>query len=118
MERILALPYTSIGMSSNPTNSGSGNVKDPLNYVVNALPGYQYDWSETSKQEKFVEGGTLAPSSSFTDGNRTGTLYRFVTWVADPCPKCANLKDYKRVTLVLTTPGASTPFVSTTVINK
>ena len=118
IERILALPYASVGMESIPTNSGSGDPKDPLNYVVNALPGYEYDWAEPAKQEKFVNGGALAPSSAWTDGNRSGTLYRFVTWVPDPCPKCANSQDYKRLTVVLTTPGTAAPFISSTIATK
>jgi prepilin-type N-terminal cleavage/methylation domain-containing protein len=118
IERIEALPYANVGMESNPTNSGSGNPKDPLNYVVNAPAGYEYDWSHAEKSEGFVSGGTLATSSAWTDGNLSGTLYRFVTWVADPCPACANSKDYKRVTVVLTTPGSAVPFKDSTIVNK
>src|ERR1700694_396488 len=47
IERIEALPYASVGMEGTlPTNSGSGNAKDPLNYVVNSPAEYKYDWSE------------------------------------------------------------------------
>jgi type II secretory pathway pseudopilin PulG len=118
LERILALPYTEVGMKTIPSNSGSGNAKDPLNYVVNSPAGYEYDWTQTAKQEPFVNGGSLEPSSSWTDGKRTGTLYRFVTWVSDPCPTCANSQDYKRVTVVLTTPDKAGPFINSTVVTK
>src|SRR6202022_2438198 len=74
LERILALPYASVGMESIPSNDGSGNPKDPLNYVVDILPGYEYDWSETKKQEKFVNGGALATSNLWTEENQSGTL--------------------------------------------
>src|ERR1700737_1117965 len=89
LERILALPYASVGMESIPTHSGSGNPDDPLNYVVNSPAEYKYDWAQTSRHEPFVNGGTLATSSAWTDGNLSGTLYRFVTWVSDACPACA-----------------------------
>src|ERR1700730_3329104 len=36
IERVLALPYASVGMESIPTNSASGKANDPLNYVVNS----------------------------------------------------------------------------------
>jgi Tfp pilus assembly protein PilV len=116
VERILALPYASVGMASIPTNSGSNNPNDPLSYVVNSPAGYEYDWSQTSKKELFASGGTLATSSAWTDGNLSGTLYRFVTWVPDACPACANGQDYKRVTIVLTTPGQAAPFINSTIV--
>ena len=118
IERITALPYASVGMESIPTNSGSGNLKDPLNYVVNSPAGYKYDWAEPAKTEPFVNGGTLATSSAWTAGNRSGTLYRFVTWVSDPCASCTKSQDYKRVTVVLTTPDGATPFISSTMVTK
>lgn len=118
IERIQALPYTTVAMESTPSNSGSGNAKDPLNYVVNSPAGYEYDWTQPAKSESFATGGTLATSSAWTDGKISGTLYRFVTWVADACPTCANSKDYKRVTVVLTTPGNAAPFKDSTVVAK
>jgi type II secretory pathway pseudopilin PulG len=118
LERILALPYAEVGMASTPANSGSGNPDDPLNYVTTGPAGYEYDWAVPSKHEPFVTGGTLATSSAWTDGNLSGTLYRFVTWVADPCAACAKAEDYKRVTIVLTTPGTSKPFTNSTIITK
>jgi Tfp pilus assembly protein PilE len=118
IERIQALPYTSVGMKTIPTNSGSGNATDPLNYVVNSPAGYKYDWSQPSTSEPFVSGGELEPSSAWTDGNRSGTLYRFVTWVSDSCPACAKSQDYKRVTVVLTTPGTAAPFTDSTIVTK
>jgi len=118
IERIESMSYESVGMKTIPTNSGSGNAKDPLNYVVNSPAGYEYDWSQPSKTEPFVSGGELEPSSAWTDGNRSGTLYRFVTWVSDACAACAKSQDYKRVTVVLTTPGNAAPFVDSTVVTK
>lgn len=118
IERIVALPYTSAGMESVPSNDGSNDPKDPLNYVVNKPPGYEYDWSQPAKQEPFVTGGTLATSSPWSDANQSGTLWRFVTWASDQCPACAHSKDYKRVTIVLTTPGGAAPFTTSTIVTK
>ena len=117
IERIEALPYASVGMKTIPTNSGSGKATDPLNYVVNSPAGYKYDWSQ-STSEPFVSGGEVEPEGAWTDGNRSGKLYDFVTWVADACPLCAKSQDYKRVTVVLTTPGTAAPFVDSTIITK
>jgi Tfp pilus assembly protein PilE len=117
IERIDALPYASVGMKTTPTNSGSGKATDPLNYVVNSPAGYKYDWSQ-STSEPFVSGGEIEPEGTWTDGNRSGKLYEFVTWVSDECPLCAKSQDYKRVTVVLTTPGTAAPFVDSTIITK
>ena len=118
IERIQSMSYASVGMKTIPTNSGSGKAKDPLNYVVNAPAGYEYDWSAPATSEPFVNGGELEPSSAWTDGNRSGTLYRFVTWVADACAACAKSQDYKRVTVVLTTPGNAAPFTDSTIVTQ
>jgi Tfp pilus assembly protein PilE len=118
IERITAMPYASVGMESIPTNSGSGNPKDPLNYVVNSPAGYQYDWAQPSSKEPFVNGGSIPTSSAWTDGNLSGKMYRFVTWVSDPCASCVKSQDYKRVTAVVTTPGTAAPLLSSTIITK
>src|ERR1700730_2955235 len=115
IERIAALPYASVGMESIPTNSGSGKATDPLNYVVNSPAGYKYDWTQ-STSEPFVSGGEVETETAWTDGNRSGKLYDFVTWVSDPCAACAKSQDYKRVTVVLTTPGNAAPFVDSTIV--
>jgi hypothetical protein len=52
--------------------------------------------------EPFVVGGQLQSSSTWNDGRLAGTVYRFVTWVNDPCPACASANDYKRVTVAVT----------------
>jgi type II secretory pathway pseudopilin PulG len=118
IEKISAMNYTEVGMETIPTNSGSGNAQDPLNYVVNSPAGYKYDWSQPATSEPFVNGGKLLPSSNWTDGNRSGKIYRFVTWVSDACPSCAKSQDYKRVTIVLTTPGSAAPFIDSTFVTK
>jgi Tfp pilus assembly protein PilE len=117
LERIEALPYASVGMESTPTNSGSGKATDPLNYVVNSPAGYKYDWSQ-STSEPFVSGGTVKPEAEWTDGNRSGKIFEFVTWVSDACPLCANSQDYKRVTVVLTTTGTGAPLIDSTIVTK
>jgi type II secretory pathway pseudopilin PulG len=117
IERVEALPYASVGMKTLPTNSGSGKATDPLNYITSSPAGYKYDWSQ-STSEAFVSGGEVEPEGTWTDGNRTGKIYDFVTWVPDSCPLCANKEDYKRITVVLTTPGNAAPFVDSTIVTK
>jgi prepilin-type N-terminal cleavage/methylation domain-containing protein len=102
-EAILANSYASIGTTAAPSPSGSGDPRDPLNYVVGGSPPlYRYDWKTPSATEPIVVGGTLALSNPWSDGRLGGTVYRFVTSVSDPCPKCAGTADYKRVTVVVT----------------
>ena len=102
-EAILAKGYASIGTTSAPSPSASGDPRDPLNYVIAGSPPlYRYDWKTPSATEPIIVGGTLALSSPWSDGRLGGTVYRFVTSVSDPCPKCTGADDYKRVTVVVT----------------
>ncbi len=115
VEQILAQSYATVGMSSTPTNSGSGLATDPLRYVTTSPVGYAYDWLTPGTGQAWVTGGTLAPSSAWTSGAFGGTVYRFITWVADPCASCLHAQDYKRVTVVVTTTTAGAPFIDSTI---
>jgi hypothetical protein len=102
-----------------PTASGSGDPKDPLNYVQGT--SYAYDWTSPSTVEPLVTGGTLAPTSTWQDGRLGGNVYRFVTWVDDPCPVCTGTQDYKRVTVAVTVttgPLRVSPFLATTFVRR
>jgi prepilin-type N-terminal cleavage/methylation domain-containing protein len=121
IERIAAQSYVTVGTTSAPAASGSSDPYDALRYVVNGPPaGYAYDWSQPAVTEQLVTGGsgTLAASSTWNDGRMSGTIYRFVTWVADACPSCTPAQDYKRVTVVVKVDGATgrKPFITSTVV--
>jgi hypothetical protein len=111
LERIISMDYAAIGLTSAPASS-----TDPK------LPGYyvsgtQYKWNQrnTALLETLVTGGTgtLAPSSTWTDGtNRlSGTVARFVTYVYDPnlVQSGTDLPEAKRVTVAVTVNGAGGP---------
>jgi prepilin-type N-terminal cleavage/methylation domain-containing protein len=121
IEKIAAQSYTTVGTTTAPAASGSSDPFDPLRYVVSGPPAaYAYDWTQSAVTEPLVTGGTstLAASSAWNDGRMSGTIYRFVTWVADPCPSCTAGQDYKRVTVVVTVNGATgrKPFITSTVV--
>jgi hypothetical protein len=124
-ESILSQPYAAIGTSvaSIPTGTSTSNPWDVTNYVHSTAnpPTYSYDYQNTATTEPFVTPTTdttctctLAASSSWNDGRYSGTVYRFITFVADPCPACANSKDYKRVSVVVSVPGHA-PFIQSTI---
>ena len=105
MERILALPYEDIALTSAPPESL--DETDP-NYFVKPDAVYQWDQGATGPRENalVVDGtGALDPTSGWVDGaNRlSGTVHRYVTEVDDPC--CPGVDQAKRVTLAVTLNG-------------
>jgi hypothetical protein len=62
-------------------------------------------------------GATANPwKTSWNDGVRfSGEVFRFVTWVDDPC--CTGTQDYKRISVVVTSTGHA-PFINTTIMRK
>jgi prepilin-type N-terminal cleavage/methylation domain-containing protein len=119
-ELILAQPYTAVGLTTAPAATSNGS---PTDKVHNGNPPtFSYDWSSLGTTEQLVTaagaagcGCTLQPVSAWTDGRYSGSVYRFVTWTADPCAACANAKDYKRITVIVTAPGRK-PFISSTIM--
>jgi prepilin-type N-terminal cleavage/methylation domain-containing protein len=131
LETMSATSYDSIGYANGqtlPQNSGSGLSTDPLNFVKTSNTQYQYDWTDSTKLETFVQctasqTGCLTTSptntwrTSWNDGRRSGEIFRFVTWVNDNCTGCANNQDYKRLTVVVTNSG-HTPLINSTVMRN
>ena len=110
IERILALDYNQVALTSNPTHNP--NTAHPDHYVNGAE--YQWDQGSTGpKSEPLVPasagGGVGGPSATWNDGqNRvSGSVHRYITWVDDPC--CTGSEDAKRVTVAVTVDGAGGP---------
>ncbi len=84
VEQTLATSWATLGMSSLPAHS-----TDPLHpfyYVTGSGPGalFQWDRGDATKQESFVQSGTIDPGpTAWSDGRLSGNVYRFVTWSDD-----------------------------------
>ncbi len=117
IEKLHALTYSELAMTKTPPPSadpkdpdyrvsgGSFYVKrEPLSekseLVVNEGPIY-------GETEKTIEGGVVVPGPiSFSDGNVSGQIYRYIVWRNDPnCPQsevgtedfCPGNQDYKQL---------------------
>jgi prepilin-type N-terminal cleavage/methylation domain-containing protein len=87
----------------------------PAPYTVT---GTNFQWQSGSSEPLVVTpgvGAVPAAATPWSDGRLRGTVYRFVSWVDDPC--CTTTVDYKRLTVVVTVtghPGISKPVVVST----
>jgi prepilin-type N-terminal cleavage/methylation domain-containing protein len=133
IERLQAVPYTELLMTSTP--SASAETTNPDYYVkTGTTPEYQYGGASTEKETLAVAAsacvtnktpcGVVAPAPSgrtcsatsfgaceWKDGLVAGTVYDFVTWHTDgKCgASCPTKENYKRITTVVTVnvqPGA------------
>ena len=115
LERIAAMDYHDIGLTSAPTTA-----LDPYHpcYYVLSSGQYQWDRRDSTRIENLVTGqGTLAVSSSWTDGtNRlSGQVWRFITWVYDPnLVQSPDQPEAKRVTVAVTVSGGKRKFTPVT----
>jgi len=121
LEQALALPYGSLALSAAP--AGGGSPPEPLSQVVACGGSSCLRWNyrgptASSAAEPFVLAAAADPAASqpgadlsasapwqqrWDDGHHKGTLYRFVTWAADPAVSGAR---HKRVTVEVTVDGA------------
>jgi len=113
LEQIRQLPYSKIALTSQPASSSNSN--NPRWRVAGTRYATGREGTEL-KEMVFnggsvpgggqVSGGAVAPGpDSFTTGDVTGRIHRFVTWDSDPgCPQCgAGLM--KRVIVAATIEG-------------
>jgi prepilin-type N-terminal cleavage/methylation domain-containing protein len=118
IEADLNYSYANFGLSSSPPacTAPCTDPNDPLKYVSGT--NYQYDWTGGLSAEPLVTGGSIAPSSNWSSGGWSGTVYQFVTGVDDPCPTCtATPYDYKRITIAVKIDGKrpAKPYLISTV---
>jgi hypothetical protein len=108
MEKIKQLPYSQIALSSLPADTV--DTTDPRW----RLAGTNFSVTQDGTQTRAlvyngsalvgggtVSGGTVSPGpDTFTSGDVSGTIYRFIVWENDPsCPEssCPGSQDLKRV---------------------
>jgi len=102
MERLRAVPYASLALSSLPTHSTSSLSPDfrvqSATFALKRTPVGEYG-------PLVVSGTGFSPKSEFFSGNAnaggvTGTVYRYVVWRNDSsCSEtdCPGTQDYKQV---------------------
>ena len=108
LQQLISQGYDALGLSSTPTHSTDPN--NPNYYVTNGSPStFQWDLTTSSRIEPLCTSatgcaGSIAPGpTSWTSGDASGSIYRFVTWVNDSCASaCSSSTDFKRVTVMVT----------------
>jgi hypothetical protein len=121
IERLQAIPYGELLMSSTPTHSAEST--NPDYYVKAGSPSeYQYGTGGTEAEPLAIakngecpktECGVISPSPigrqcsqkvgacEWADGPVSGNVYDFVTWHKDE-KVCTKTENYKRLTVVVT----------------
>jgi Tfp pilus assembly protein PilV len=116
LERLQAIPYKELGMSSAPSHSSV--TTNPDYRVKEGTPAkYQYGTSAT-EEETIVESSSDSVSSSpsgrkcskeigsceWEDGLVSGSVYDFVTWYGESSTPCTKHEEPcpKRITVVVT----------------
>jgi prepilin-type N-terminal cleavage/methylation domain-containing protein len=108
LERILAMPYSSVAHTSPPL--ASTDPTSPAYYVTGL--NYQWDQGSTGPQSAAlvvdaVNGSSTLSSSTWTDSETrlTGEVHPFITWTGDLCASCAGTQRAKRVTVAVSVNG-------------
>jgi len=109
LERIQALPFSAVALTSTPAHSTDST--NPDYYVSSGSPSsYQWDQGNTGpKSDQLVAdstNGQITHLSNWTDGQSrlSGSIYRYVTAVNDPC--CPGSGYARRATIAVTVNGA------------
>jgi prepilin-type N-terminal cleavage/methylation domain-containing protein len=144
MEQLRAMNYSSLALSSLPTQSSSGNPAgdtsgnplDPDYWVSGSnlliVSNFNQETSATlsdvsSSGEPLVGGGSVSPGPvSVSSDGFTVSVYTFITWVADNCVflgvnLCPGTENAKRVTVAAVIQngggiGAQKPFWLSTIV--
>jgi hypothetical protein len=121
IERIQGINYAGIGLTSPPATSSDST--NPDYYVVGGSPeSYQYSHTNGVSEMLVVDtmNGQVTPVQSWSQGNLSGSIYDFVSYVSDPncSPGCPASQNYKRITVAVTIGGGlqPTPVYSSSVI--
>lgn len=114
IERLQAIPYSELAMSSAPTHSSS--ITNPDYYVKEGTTKYQYGEKETEVESLITSGGKISREPTgrkcskevgaceWSDGEVSGNVYDFVTWYSEPKGLCTKEEKPcpKRITVVVT----------------
>jgi prepilin-type N-terminal cleavage/methylation domain-containing protein len=130
IERLQSLPYDKLGLTATPAtsanvnnpgyyvkggpcpviatfkwNQSTGATNAPDQLVVNGC-SYEYEEKPGVKVSQTFATGGVVPTSTWSDGRLSGTVYDYITWVKDAnCNAgkgCPTVNDYKRITVEVT----------------
>jgi prepilin-type N-terminal cleavage/methylation domain-containing protein len=95
LEALQSLAWNAQAHTANPANG-------PAPYTVNTGV---FQWPAATPGAIAINALGVVPTtaSSWSDGRLSGSVYRFVSWVDDPC--CTGTQNYKRLTVVVTVNG-------------
>jgi type II secretory pathway pseudopilin PulG len=115
MEKLRSLTWAQLALTTAPGFSSSPN--NPLNRVDAADGTFALSANPNANYASLVRnggsltgggtisGGTVNPGpESFTEGDLSGRIYRFIVWRNDPsCPSshCIGIQDYKRIVVAV-----------------
>jgi len=112
IEALRAVPYAELAMTATPEHSSDAG--DPRNRVTSGTFALARDGSNpapmivnggTLEEGGTISGGTVNPGpETFTSGDVSGTIQRFVVWQDDPrCdePLCPGSQDFKRAVVAV-----------------
>jgi hypothetical protein len=129
VEKIQHLPYDQIALTGVP--AGSGNQSSPAWRVQGTSYAVNRDGTQPAplayNGSALYTGGSICDSNhncgvvdptptTFTDGNVSGTIYRYVVWLDDPTcgASCPGAQDLKRIIVAIalntTAPGGVHPY--------
>lgn len=109
MERVLALPYDDVALTSAPATSS--DPTDPRYYVSAGPPArYQWDQGDTGPQSGelvVTAAGAVDPVSAWEDGESrlSGSVHSFVTCDGEGCSDDADDRGPRRITIAVTVDG-------------
>jgi prepilin-type N-terminal cleavage/methylation domain-containing protein len=107
LERILALPWASVGHATAPVHDA--DTASPAYYVSGA--NYQWDQGTTGPQSEPLAvdaAGSLGATPTTwldSEGRLGGEVHRFVTWTGEFCTSADRSACVKRVTVAVTVGG-------------
>ncbi|MHB8691115.1 MAG: type IV pilus modification PilV family protein [Solirubrobacteraceae bacterium] len=112
IERIQGMGYVNIALTSSPATSTDST--NPDYYVVaGSPPSYEYSQTNGVSETVVVDAtnGQVTPVQSWSQGNLSGSIYDFVSYVSDSrcSPGCTGTQNYKRITVAVTMAGAVQP---------
>jgi hypothetical protein len=122
LEVVRRLPYEEIALNTSSPPAFSSDENHPLHRVSGTRFALGRDGTNLAplvyNGSALEEGGTvtngaMAPATTFTSGDVSGTVHRFVVWQNDfGCPesRCAGDQDIKRVVIAVKLDDAAVSF--------
>jgi prepilin-type N-terminal cleavage/methylation domain-containing protein len=120
IERLEGIAYSRLEMTAAPPTSADPTNPD-YNVTAGSPPSFAHNTSGSPEQLVIdSSNGVVDHTASWSEGQFSGTVYDYVTWVTDPrcAPGCTATDDYKRLTVAVTiNDGHPAPVYNSSVIS-